>query len=136
MSENNKKSRIMVSLKCDGCGRIVEAPEDYDPTATCKVCGKLFTEIEDIKEENKKSSTGLELITWESDDCDDYDEYDYLTICKDCIDKAYPRAKNIVYKEKIVEKPVMKYIEKNDISSEQVEPIQEKKQDSVFKNVF
>ena len=34
------------------------------------------------------------------------------SICKKCIDKAYPRNSKIEYKEKIIEKPIIKYIDK------------------------
>lgn len=88
---------------------------------------EALKDAEEFEEEEKRECNGCgeeftedDLYTCEECDesyCDDcciqFDNTEGI-YCKKCIDKKYPREKEIEYKEKIVEKPVIKYVDKDE----------------------
>jgi len=78
-----------------------EDDEDNDEEESeneCIICGK--------------SNRREDVVSWDSDDCNDYSDYERLVICKECIDRAYPREKEIEYKDRFIEKPADKVTRK------------------------
>ena len=107
----------MVKIRCQDCGRIVEVKKDWDTDATCDECSGDFAELNSDEDEYEESDEE----TFECIECEE--EFDtesdliYLEnsdnyICKECIDKVYPRKIEVKteYKEKIIEKPIIKYL--------------------------
>lgn len=107
--------------KCRSCGHTAEfTQEDIDNLANCKCreCGEYDFEVEGVNddEEDEEDEDEEDEVT-ECQECGNevpdeeliYFEEADTNICKECIDKYYPREKEIVEKtvEKIVEKPVI-----------------------------
>lgn len=117
----------MTKLKCNGCDRIIEKPSNYIEGTTCKECGDYFSEIEgsqDSKDddiwlcEHCKKKFKENEQSYGCDECSDEPLCFDCTIifdnssdiCKKCIDKFYSREIKTI--EKIVEKPIIKHIDK------------------------
>lgn len=116
-------------FKCDDCGRKIEMSqskyeehEEWD----CKSCGGSLITDDELEEED----------TYYCDNCGnenvqskDIISFDCGDICKECIDKEYPRESKIEYREKIVEKPIIKYVNQQ---GQEIKP----KPKKVFSQVF
>ena len=110
----------MATGKCRSCGHTTEfTQEDIDDLANCKCgeCGEYnFELVGQNNPYNNEDEEDEEEVT-ECQECGNevpdeeliYFEEADANICKKCIDKYYPREKEIVEKvvEKIVEKPVI-----------------------------
>lgn len=114
----------MVEGKCRGCGHIAEfTQDDIDDLGNCKCgeCGEYDFEVkgvnDDEEDEEEEEEEEDEELTEECQECGDeipakeliYFEEADVDLCKRCIDKYYPREKEIVEKvvEKIVDRPVI-----------------------------
>jgi hypothetical protein len=110
----------MVQIRCQDCGRIVTVKKDWDTDSTCEDCAGSFEELnseDDTYEEEQEEDEE----TFECSECEEeFDKEDNLIyfensetyICKECINKVYPRKIEVKteYKEKIIEKPIIKYL--------------------------
>jgi hypothetical protein len=108
----------MATGKCRSCGHTAEfTQDDIDDlgNCTCGECGGSDFEVkgvnddEDDEDEDDEEEEYNECEWCESTKDLIYFEAGEVYICKKCIDKSYPREKEIVEKvvEKIVEKPVI-----------------------------
>jgi YgiT-type zinc finger domain-containing protein len=114
---------MVIKLRCQDCGRIVDGKiGDKFRDIECSECeGNMeILDSEDDTYNPKNKKVEEEDIT--CDECgEDFDKEEVIEfehvgdICKKCIDKAYPRQSKtqIEYKERIVEKPIIKYIKED-----------------------
>lgn len=109
-------NKLGVGSKSEEDDKMEEQEEETEEKEyeTCDKCGKEV-------EENEEGDIDIyECVECGDNCCDDccvqFDESDNI-YCKDCIDEAYPREKEVV--EKIVEKKVYKEREKE----EEIKPI-------------
>ena len=96
-------------MKCNNCGRELK-DDDVERGEDCGKCsiGKFYKVGN--KEENEEDEEEFSCDECEEDvRGSEIVEFNCANICKGCIDKFYPREKEvkIEYKEKIVEKPVL-----------------------------
>ena len=115
----------MVKIRCQDCGRIVEVDKDWDIEATCDGCNGYFKESdskEDTYEEEEEDSNEDELchicgetelkkdnyisFKEENNKGELFKGYNEITICKKCIDKAYPRQTEVKEVIKFIENPI------------------------------
>lgn len=93
----------MVKIKCDNCKREVEISKDWDINSTCKECGGSFSEIGKEQEEQEEEEYANECEWCGSEkDLIWFTEPEYH-VCKNCIDKDYPREKEIIEKPIILD---------------------------------
>ena len=124
---------MVEKLRCQDCGRITEArklDKYHLGTLECAECDgnmRIFGSKEDTYNPNNK-----DVEEDESDEEDEeetticyecgrevgkgeyvYFEEEGFVLCKKCIDKVYPRKSEtkIEYKDKVVEKPIIKYVD-------------------------
>jgi hypothetical protein len=116
----------MVKVRCQDCGRTVETEKDKDISKLeCKECrgdmALLNSDDDTYKDDNEDEEESEEVF--ECEECGEvysseedliFFKYQEIYICKKCIDKAYPRKIEVKteYKEKIIEKPIIKYLNK------------------------
>lgn len=118
-----------MKIRRQDCGRTVEVSKDWDTSATCSKCSGSFEALdseEDTYEDEEEEES--EEDTYDCENCretfelnevklfkDEINEEDYnFAVCLDCL-KKYANISNkteIVYKDRIVEKPIIKYIDK------------------------
>jgi transposase-like protein len=136
----------MVKLRCQGCGRIVTMTKEKYETHSqwdCAECKgrdslQIFGSDEDNYEDQEKEYDEDETYT--CDECDeDYSEEDIIsfedadvTICKKCIDRAYPKQSEtkIEYIEKIVEKPIIRYL------NQEGQEVKKQESTAILNNIF
>lgn len=118
----------MVQLRCQDCGKVIDKSKKYAEENDCD-CGGSWAvlnseddcyepfECAHCKRDIRSVGEGEEYTCDECGDevCDDcMVGFENAQICKQCIDKAYPRKieTKIEYKERIVEKPVKVIVDK------------------------
>lgn len=119
----------MVKLRCQDCGKVIEGKKADVDDSECN-CGGSYaimgSEDDEYEPQQcpicKKELEG-DADTWQCEECDEEGICEDCIIefenannyfCKPCVNKAYPRPQEtkIEYQEKIVEKPVKVYVDK------------------------
>lgn len=119
----------MVKLRCQDCGEVIEGKKVDVDDSSCD-CGGSYAilgsegdEYEPIKCSICKKEIKGDADTWDCEECSEEGICEDCIIefesagnffCKSCVEEAYPRPKEtkIEYQEKIVEKPVKVYVDK------------------------
>ena len=118
----------MVTLRCQDCGRTTEGKKSDVDETSCTECDGSFAvkgSEDDSYETTKCDKCGKEIPgdvdTFSCDECEDDTicqdciiEFSNTNLCKKCIDKEYPRRleTKVEYKDKIVEKEVKVFVDK------------------------
>ena len=105
----------MIKIECDDCGRVVEVASSIDwESQPCKVCQGSFSVVE---EDNEDDEIVCNICESQKDVIrfgENYYDNEEIDLCKNCIDKKYPRSEAIIV-EKVVEKPI--YVSTPEVSS-------------------
>lgn len=116
----------MQEYKCHDCDRIASSPKELQPPVTCKKCGSEMELVSNDESEETDEEEDDDGEVYTCDVCDEsFGENDDdliafdndYNICKECIDAEYPRQKEVVYKDRVVEKIVEKLVTKPVIES-------------------
>lgn len=118
----------MVKLRCQDCGETIEGKKSDVDDSSCD-CGGSYAIMgseDDEYEPNTCPNCKKEIKgddeTFSCDECGEdvcedcyIEDLESVSVCKKCIDEAYPRPQEtkIEYQEKIVEKPVKVYVNKD-----------------------
>lgn len=119
----------MVKLRCQDCGNIIEGKKSDVDNSECEKddCGGSFAILnsdDDEYEPTECDHCKKECVAgeYECDECDEVVcreciimELENVTICKKCVDKAYPRKieNKVEYKDRIIEKEVKVFVDKD-----------------------
>lgn len=122
----------MVKLRCQDCGEIIDGKKNDVDELECG-CGGSYAVLNSDDDEYEPNTCPIckkelkgDVDTWECEECNEDGICEDCIIefenagnyyCKSCVEEAYPvkSETKIEYKDRIVEKPVKIYVDKEGV---------------------
>ena len=117
----------MVKIRRQDCGKVIEGKKSDVDNNSCDCNGALAVlgSEDDSYEPNECDNCKKDIGDGDSHGCDECEcdhicddcmtDFENVSLCKKCLYKKHPQETKIEYQEKIVEKPVKVYVDKEGI---------------------